>query len=314
MISRWVLIALASWVIGLFPNTAMARLDHYPGFKSVFVASRDVTIWVPEGYDQRTGPLPVIYMHDGQNVFDSATAFGRVSWQVDQAMTQRSAIGAPVAIIVAIANTSRRYREYMPQSLFAALPETLRTRIAASHGGAPLSDNYLRFIVTELKPFVDSHYHTASDARHNSIMGSSMGGLISLYALMAYPEIFGQAACLSIHWPMIGAANRNDISIADLAPSITAMRNTLLASKLRSGPNRIYYDRGDQTLDALYAPYTEGMDALMPTLGWQRDHDWVSRIFTGASHNEASWQKRVAIPIDFLLNPPPADAAEKSQR
>jgi enterochelin esterase-like enzyme len=280
---------------------AAATLDQFPDFRSRYVQPRNVTVWVPDGYRERGARLPVIYMQDGQNLFGASQAFGGESWDVGGAMVHRTAQGKRAAIIVGVWNTPLRFREYMPQKIFQRLPQDLRTRVSTSHGGEPLSDAYLKFLVTELKPFIDSHYRTRPGRSDTSIMGSSMGGLISLYALAEYPRVFGQAACLSVHWPLIHPARQDTVGPADVAPTAEAVRQYLAQSRLRPGSNRLYYDRGDESLDALYPPYTAAIDAFMPALGWHRDRDWLSRVFPGAEHSEKSWRERLDIPLEFLL-------------
>jgi hypothetical protein len=296
--TQWLAAALACASV----SAAAAQLDVYPAFGSRFVAPREVTVWLPDAYAAGSLRFPVIYMHDGQNLYDGGQAFGGDSWQVDKAMAQRASQGRPAAIVVGVWNTPRRYREYMPQGIYARLPPQLRERIGASHGGAPVSDAYLRFLVEELKPFIDARYRTRPDRRNTSVMGSSMGGLISLYAMAEYPDVFGQAACLSIHWPLINAAAVGTLTPADVWPSAEAVRSYLAQAHLHPGRNRLYYDRGDQTLDAAYAPYAAVIDAAMPSLGWHADRDWVSRYFPGTAHSERSWRARLEVPLAFLLD------------
>jgi pimeloyl-ACP methyl ester carboxylesterase len=291
----WLAIAAAG------TTAAAPRLDQYPGFASRYVPPRQVTVWLPDGYSGHGRRFPVIYMADGQNLFDASMAFGGESWAVADAMARRAARGAPVAIVVGVWNTPLRFREYMPQKLFGLLDADLRGRVAASHGGEPLSDAYLRFLVKELKPFVDDHYRTLPGRSDTSIMGSSMGGLISLYALAEYPRVYGQAACLSIHWPLLRIEAPAVVKPTDVGEVAAAVRRYLAHARLQPGRNRLYYDRGDQTLDAMYPPYTAAIDALLPGLGWHAGSDWISRAYPGADHSEASWRSRLEIPLDFLL-------------
>lgn len=104
------------------------------------------------------------------------------------------------AIVVGIWNTDRRFAEYLPEAPFNAFPDSLKAIFQKEYGAAPLSDAYLKFLVEELKPFIDQQYRTLTAAEDTYIAGSSMGGLISLYAICRYPNIFGRAACLSTHW------------------------------------------------------------------------------------------------------------------
>ena len=141
-------------------------------------------------------------MHDGQNLFDASKAYAG-EWGVDEHLARLIPTGQVRApIVVGVWNTPLRLREYVPADLIAALPETTRADVEAIYGGPALSDGYLRFLVEELKPRIDADFRTLTGRDDTAIMGSSMGGLISLYALMKHPEVFGAAGCLSTHWPL----------------------------------------------------------------------------------------------------------------
>ena len=180
------------------------RVVTHANVASRFVPARRVDVWLPPGYAATaSGRYPVIYMHDGQNLFDPATTFGGVPWSVDLAMLRLIAAGRTSgAIIVGIWNAGmERDLEYMPQK---DLPGAF---VQFSHGtpDQPItrlrSDAYLKFLVEELKPFIDRTYRTKPDAPNTFVMGSSMGGLISAYALAEYPQVFGGAGCVSTHLP-----------------------------------------------------------------------------------------------------------------
>ncbi len=160
-----------------------------------------------------------------------------------------------------------------------------RTESTARRNGR-ISDAYLKFLVKELKPFNDQNYRTLPDQAHTLMMGSSMGGLISLYALEQFPHIFGAADCLSTHWP-IG----DDILVEYLGGHLPA-----------PGSHRLYFDYGTATLDAEYEPYQNRLDAWMQRAGFQLGKDWITQKFEGAEHNEAAWRARVHIPLKFLLS------------
>ncbi len=132
-------------------------------------------------------------------------------------------------------------------------------------------------------------------------MGSSMGGLISIYALAEYPQVFGQAAALSVHWPLADPTK----ATPDEADQVAAAFKAYLAtSQVRPGPNRLYMDHGTVNLDSFYKPYSTRMEAILPSLGWVAGKTWVSRVFEGTDHNEAAWAARLDIPLGFLLGPP----------
>ena len=159
---------------------AGGRLVLHEAVASAHVKARNVSVWLPPGYEASDDTYPVLYMHDGQNLFDPATAnFGE--WGVDEHLTRLIASGQVRApIVVGVWNTNLRLREYVPADLIAALPADMRDEVQAIYGGPSLSDAYLRFLVEELKPFIDGAYRTLSGPQDTMIAGSSMGGLISM--------------------------------------------------------------------------------------------------------------------------------------
>ncbi|MEI2748198.1 MAG: alpha/beta hydrolase-fold protein [Ferruginibacter sp.] len=144
--------------------------------------SRRISIYLPQNYKKGKQRYPVIYMHDGQNLFDEALSpFGE--WGVDECLDSFIAKGNPAAIIVAIDNSAYRMTEYSPYPF----------RDYTTMEG----DAYLDFIVSTLKPYIDKHYRTQTSAASTTIAGASLGGLISYYGLMKYPETFGNAGIFS---------------------------------------------------------------------------------------------------------------------
>jgi predicted alpha/beta superfamily hydrolase len=183
--------------------TLLGTLHRINNFGSKFAASRPFDIWLPPGYFDSANSYPVLYMQDGQNLFDPDTSFSGIPWSMDKAIARLMKTGKiPGVIVVGIWNTSQRRREYMPQKPYHS-PGLRPQRGVLNHmaGGKPLSDAYLKFLVCEVKPFVDSNYRTRLDQPHTYIMGSSMGALISLYAISEHPYIlFHGAGYVSIHW------------------------------------------------------------------------------------------------------------------
>lgn len=253
----------------------------HEAFASHQVVARNVDVWLPPGYDGGgNARYPVIYMHDGQNLFDPATSYAGVDWAIDEILTDLIASGdARPAIVVGIWNAGNaRYAEYMPQK---AVP------VAAGRRDRLISDRYLKFIVAELKPLIDSHYRTLPGRDDTFIMGSSMGGLISAYAVSEYPEVFGGAACVSTHWPAAGGA----------------VTDYLAANLPEPGAHRLYFDFGTATLDAGYEPYQRRMDWVLRRRGYADGDDWITRKFEGAEHSEKAWRLRAGVPLRFLLRP-----------
>jgi predicted alpha/beta superfamily hydrolase len=257
-------------------------VHHFPDFESQYVASRNIEVWVPPGYNPRNS-YDVVYMHDGQNVFNPETAYTGISWGVPEAMDTLIANGrVRPAIIVGIWNTDKRFEEYMPG-------KAAQLYLEENPGFEPetdiISDEYLKFIVHELKPFIDSTFSTKTAREHTYIMGSSMGGLISIYAITEYPEVFGAAASVSTHWPAADGA------------MLKYMERQLPVP----GAHRLYFDYGTLNLDSLYEPYQREVDRMLLDRGFTNTRNWVTMKFEGADHNEASWQQRVHYPLEFLL-------------
>lgn len=283
-----------------FSAAAQDKLIKIDDFKSDYVMSRNVEIWLPkEYYTNPDKKFPVLYMHDGQNVFNPETAMGNIAWEADNAARKLIDSGsiAPV-IIVASWCTPLRYFEYFPekagQYLTAADKEAMQ-KINSERGGSNTTfyaDEYLRFIVKELKPYIDKNYRTLSDRTNTAICGSSMGGLISLYALCEYPKVFGQAACISTHWPVLF---NND----NMSPS-EAIRKYMNQNLPKAGNHRIYFDLGTETLDQYYSIHQEKVDDIIRNKGYTEGTDWVTLTFKGAAHNEKSWQERMDVILKFL--------------
>jgi predicted alpha/beta superfamily hydrolase len=190
------------------------------------------------------------------------------------------------AIIVGIWNTGLgRLAEYMPRKAVTGDHMTVLPGSPDLPTASIQSDAYLKYLVEELKPFIDRTYRTQTDKAHTFIMGSSMGALISAYAMAEYPETFGGAACVSTHWPAGDGAVINYLARHLPAP----------------GAHKFYFDFGTETLDASYEPYQQRMDAVMKSAGYTEGRDWVTRKFPGAEHSEKSWRQRVEVPLQFLL-------------
>jgi len=151
--------------------------------------------------------------------------------------------------------------------------------------GDIVSDRYLAFLVDELKPFIDAGYRTLPGRADTIVMGSSMGGLISQYAMSKHPDVFGGAGCLSTHWPA-----GDGIALDDFAAHLPD-----------PATHRYWFDYGTQTLDADYEPYQQRADEILRKAGYVAGQNWITRKFAGAEHSETAWRVRVHQPLEFLL-------------
>jgi predicted alpha/beta superfamily hydrolase len=284
------------------PTVSSGRLVRLDSFPSKYVSKRHIDVWLPATYNGRT-PHDVLYMHDGQMLYDSTTTWNKTDWQVDETigrLLQENAI-RPVIVVGVWNSGSGRHADYFPQKALDYLPAAIVDSLYAANrqSGQSVfnnqkvhSDLYLRFLVEELKPMIDKQYKTNTGRPHTFVAGSSMGGLISLYAICQYPQVFGGAACLSTHWPGIFQEKDNPVPAAFFA----YMKDHLPDP----ATHRLYFDHGDQTLDAWYPPLQKQADEVLRQRGFVPPA-LLSRFFPGTDHSERAWASRLAIPLQFLL-------------
>jgi enterochelin esterase-like enzyme len=283
-------------------GVAAGKLDDLGVVSSRYTDARKVTVWLPSSYRPGGPSHSVLYMHDGQNLFDPETGYGGMEWKIDETLNRLIAENkVRPTIVVAIWNTPKRLREYVPSKAFNHLPAEYMDRVRGLYGGDPLSDGYLKFIVRELKPRIDRAYNVRTDRANTMIMGSSMGALISLYAVNEYPRVFGGAAMVSTHWPLFLAAEGKKLSDPEYEAVSSAFERYLRPALPSPATHRLYFDHGSETLDAIYARYQKRIDRLVARRGYRSGANWISRSFPGQAHNEISWASRVEIPLRFLL-------------
>lgn len=274
-------------------STTPSRVDIYPNFQSQFVPSRTLRVWVPAGYSDKRR-YDVLYMHDGTMLFDASITWNHLEWGVDEAMDTLVNKGLiRPTIVVGIDNrteTFDRVSEYCPDDVAALLPEGKKLYNGL---GTPKGNDYLRFLIEEVKPFVDSVYSTYTDREHTWVMGSSCGGLISSYALCKYPQVFAGAACMSTHCTLAADPAHPDQDAVD------AYRNYLQAH-IPANSAKLYFDRGDKTLDANYEAAQNAINDMLRQQGWDDAH-FMYCFFPGHAHEESSWRTRLDVPLRFLL-------------
>lgn len=267
---------------------SQGTLLRLPPVATTRVPERPIDVWLPPGYDTSpTTRYPVIYLHDGQNLFDSDVSYGGAVWAADRTLARLIGEGRTrPAILVGIWNTGEsRAAEYMPQKALAPSGGASGFTLLGQPVSGVRSDAYLAYLVRDVKPLIDRTFRTLPGRTDTSIMGSSMGGLISAYALLEYPEVFGAAACVSTHWPAADGAMVDYLARRLPAP----------------GRNRWYFDFGTEALDAGYEAFQVRVDAVLRAAGYRAGSDWVTRKFPGADHSERAWSRRVEIPLEFLL-------------
>lgn len=265
-------------------------------FSSKYVTARNVDVWLPDGYSTKK-KYAVLYMHDGQMLFDAATTWNKQEWQADENVTKllREKRIREVIVVGIWNNGEYRSSEYFPEKALRYLPAETRVAIVNEQlKGKPRADDYLKFMTGELKPYIDKNFSTLKDQKNTFIMGSSMGALISIYALCEFPNVFGGAAGISTHLPL------NRVDTTDMDTTAAAFRTYLEKTLPKADTRKIYFDHGDQTLDAYYPPLQKKVDEIMIRRGYTAK-GWETRSFPGENHSETSWAKRLSIPLEFLL-------------
>ncbi len=306
MIGRFVLLLVAAIALAacaaLPPQKAAGpgRFVEWERIEAAGLPDQRVTVWLPPGYDAGKQRYPVLYMHDGHNLFDPAKSNFNKVWAADKAMLQLMAEGKvePHIIVGIWAPGADRYRQYLPQFAGDEATGAVADSIGENAQGKPiLSARYLDWIVDALKPRVDRTFRTRTGRDDTAIAGSSMGGLMSCYAIVERPDVFGRAACVSSHWPIAYP----DIAEANRAQVISIWQDWLTRKLGRPDGRRVWMDHGDATLDANYAPYQNAIDASFRKAGWKEGRDWKSRTYPGAGHEENAWAARLPEILEWLL-------------
>jgi len=221
----------------------------------------DFFVWLPPGYNaDNSKSYPVLYMHDGQNLIDPKIAFAGNDWQVDETATRLiKEYKIKEIIVVGIYNTKDRLEEY---------------------SDTEKGEKYLKFIVDELKPFVDAKYRTQNDSKNTAIIGSSMGGLISFIAAWKNPEVFSMAGCMS------SAFYYNDEKVFKMIDEYEGPRKHI----------KFYIDHGE---DGLLRG--QKMFCKLTQLGYIIGTDIDYFYARGAEHNEKEWANRLERPLLFFF-------------
>jgi predicted alpha/beta superfamily hydrolase len=225
--------------------------------------SRTVAVYLPPSHEHSQKRYPVLYMHDGQNLFDAATSFAGTSWGVGATMDMLSGEGIE-AIVVGIWNTPQRHHEYTP---FGA-------------AGQKTAEAYLEFVFKTVKPMIDAWFRTRRTRDATGMMGSSLGGLISTYAFFRYPRRLGFFGALSpAYWPVNGAIYE-------------------YVKKTAAPSGRAYLDNGAAENSA-----KRMVNFLTMHKGFERDNDLMWVEDANGHHDEASWARRLPAALRFLLAP-----------
>ncbi len=290
---------------GLMPKVSAGRVIAWKALNGGAAGPMTVWVWLPPGYDRAKGRrFPVLYMHDGQNLFDKGLTKFNQEWGIDEAIPRMARQGdLREWIVVGVQSPRSRYRALFPQKLLPFLPADFQKRVMTLDDGNPsgvlAGDAYLKFLVSVVKPRVDREFRSLKGRQDTAVMGSSMGGLMAFYAMAEYPHVFGQAAAVSMHVALADPTAKGLDHAAAGRQAADAFRRYLATSRMRPGVNRLYIDHGSGTLDGSYNPYSGEVVPKLQSLGWGGPN-FAFRTYAGAEHNETAWAQRVDVPLAFL--------------
>ena len=276
------------------PQVTSGELLIIDQFQSTNIKSRPIHVWLPPKY-LAGDTLGVVYMNDGQMLYDGRVTWNKQEWGIDEFFTEYPELQEYIIVGVFNGGADRR-NEYFPQKAISYLNENGLVQIKAVGYDTVLSqinsDDYLLFLVNELKPYIEQEFRVYPTKDQTAIMGSSMGGLISMYAITEYPDVFGTAICMSTHWPGMFKNEDNPIP--------KAFQDYLWNTIDASAGSRYYFDYGDQTLDSLYREHQLVVDSIFLAKGFN-DQNYFSKEFSGANHSEEAWRSRLIEPFSFLI-------------
>tara|TARA_Y100000991_G_scaffold79011_1_gene59426 strand:- start:3188 stop:4096 length:909 start_codon:yes stop_codon:yes gene_type:complete len=266
-------------------------VDKIYDFQSNYVEDRPMYIWLPSDFDPYE-KHNLLIMHDGQNLFDGTKTWNSQEWELDEWSSKLiSENQLSSFIIVGIHNSGKnRWSDYFPEKAYKFITDLNYLSVIKPELNA---DSYLKYIVKEVIPFVKEKYLKSTYDYKTIIGGSSMGGLISMYATFEYPEVFDGAICISTHWPGVNVTENNPVPEA----IFKYMRENIPIPKNK----KFYFDYGDKGLDKNYPQYSKTIDSLFLNNEYQK-WNFKNLFFKNHGHSEEYWAKRIQIPLKFMFN------------
>ena len=275
------------------PGAPQGRIETLGPLGSGDRPEQRVRVWLPPGYEDGARSYRTLYMVDGQFVFAGDSE--GTNFAADRRIAALAAGGRiQPALIVAIDNfegPADRFRQYMPQTIYDQSEGGLRAAIDRELAGRPLlSAQFLRFLTTRLKPYIDSNYRTLAGRRDTAIVGASMAGLIAAAAFVEGQQAFGRAACVSPQWPVYDERFIEHPQLLSIWPAYFARLGA-------PAGRRLWLDHGTEMMDAGMAPHQIGIARRLAELGWRRGDNLETRVYRGAGHAFA----QTAVQMDELL-------------
>lgn len=278
------------------------RIDRHYVYSPQLGEKVTIDVWLPEAYENSLDSLPVIYMHDGQNLYDRNTTWNHQSWNVDSIATSliRQDVIIPPIVVGVHSQADSRLATLMPVKAVSSLGlENVGDAAQMLNGMTVRGDEYVDFLASTLKPMIDSLYRTRPDRNNTYVSGSSMGGLISIYTLCERPDVFGNAMCLSTHWS--GFPGCSDEFAAGLREYVRCTLPDVKDAFAEGYVPRLYFDHGTTTIDAGYGEYEKQFVKMLNEKGYGPTY-LMTYVADGAPHEEQAWEKRFYLPLIFMLH------------
>ncbi|MBN8816248.1 MAG: alpha/beta hydrolase [Sphingomonas sp.] len=261
---------------------------------------RDVFVWVPDAPVPQGG-FPVLYLQDGQNLFDARLVPFGTAWEADRSVSRLVDAGGIVPVmVVGIASTAERFTDYAPASMMAQLPAPARAAVELAWGGRARSADYARLVIEDVKPLIDRHFPTRPDPEATFVGGSSLGAMAALEILSAYPDQVGGALCLSAHFSLLPVTGTEQLP-AGFGADVTAAAAGFAADLPRAGRHVLWIDRSALGIDRFYGPSHTAVADVLKARGFIQDVDLVMRCYPGVGHDEGAWRDRLDDALSFLL-------------
>ncbi len=241
------------------------NVNYHKNIKYKFLVERDLIVWLPPNYEASKENYPVLYMHDGQNIFDPKTSAFGIDWQIDEAAESLIKQGeiSPI-IIVGIYNSKNRSAEYLPSDTSLV---------------------YMKFITEKIKPMIDSLYRTKPEREFTATGGSSAGGTIAMNLLWNYNNIFSKAICMS------PAFKINKIDFVSQVNDYGGIKKDF----------KLYIYNGGISLEKRLQPGIEKMIEILESKGYKEHKDFIFVINGQANHNESAWADAIPYSLKWLF-------------
>jgi len=248
-----------------FQGQITGEVKYHRNFQGEGLLPRDIIVWLPPSYEkEKEKRYPVLYAHDGQNLFDPSTSSFGVDWQLDETADSLIKHGKiKEIIIVGIYNTRQRMKEYYT---------------------GDTGESYMKFVIKELKPFIDKTYRTLPDRENTASIGSSAGGLVSFMLVWEHNDVFSKAACISPAFFIRGL------------DYITPVLN----NRGKRKEIKIYIYCGGVGLDSLLLAGSEKMLSALKKMGYKKGEDYTWFFDKTGEHNEQNWARRLWRPLEFF--------------